>query len=320
MKKALCFLLGISLNTFCLNAQEVFPPFMTATRTCKFEANLDGKNKNVTVSPFYFTKYVESNEQYRFYLDNLKKTDEIKYTKAIPSVSFWQKLALNETEFAYLQANYWQNPIFDNYPVLGLSYEQISDYLHWKSLKRNEAALAFYKTQKPYYKSDNTLLSNDNAIFTSFRLPYYLEVVACFKNLEKPKIERNGAKLEKWLRKKKQYRFLAEPVFPSKKQKNVPIAIAKKLDENGIIEIFSTDFQEILNRNSYQLTELLMETSTPQKNADNSDYIFIKDPFATTQFNIEKNELASHQKKMLNDIPFFTFRTYQTQIWGVGGE
>ncbi|HEY6159794.1 MAG TPA: SUMF1/EgtB/PvdO family nonheme iron enzyme [Bacteroidia bacterium] len=100
-----------------------------------------------TISPFCISMYEETNFQYGQYLRFLKRFTTLDenmnalYEQALPDTELWFKEGLNEELATYLSKNYLWNPLFKNYPVLGLTTEQISRYALWKSDRINELIL-----------------------------------------------------------------------------------------------------------------------------------------------------------------------------------
>jgi gliding motility-associated lipoprotein GldJ len=108
--------------------------FITAPR--------DNKRRRITVSSFYMDQYEIRNVDWREYTNWMKvvfsKTAPRLVEKSHPNINVWrEELAYNEP---YL-ANYFSHPAYDNYPVVGVSWEQAMDYCTWRTDRVNEKAL-----------------------------------------------------------------------------------------------------------------------------------------------------------------------------------
>lgn len=108
--------------------------FVTAPR--------DNKPRRITVSSFYMDEYEIRNIDWREYTNWMRvvfgKTAPKLVEKTAPDVKVWrEELAYNEP---YLD-NYFSHPAFDQYPVVGVSWEQAMDYCTWRTDRVNELAL-----------------------------------------------------------------------------------------------------------------------------------------------------------------------------------
>ncbi|MGB4415142.1 MAG: SUMF1/EgtB/PvdO family nonheme iron enzyme [Paludibacter sp.] len=108
--------------------------FVTAPR--------DNKRRRITVSSFYMDQYEIRNVDWREYTNWMNvvfgKTAPNLVIKAEPNVKIWrEELAYNEP---YLQ-NYFTHPAFNQYPVVGVTWEQAMDYCAWRTDRVNELAL-----------------------------------------------------------------------------------------------------------------------------------------------------------------------------------
>jgi gliding motility-associated lipoprotein GldJ len=95
-----------------------------------------------TVSSFYLDETEVSNVDYLEYLFWLQRIYGLDYpqvyTKALPDTLVWRdKLGYNEP---YVNG-YLRHPAYRNYPVVGVSWQQATDYCEWRSNRVNERIL-----------------------------------------------------------------------------------------------------------------------------------------------------------------------------------
>lgn len=98
--------------------------------------------RRVTVSSFYMDEMEVSNVDYREYLHWLKKVfyDEYPeiYDRALPDTLVWRRrLAYNEPYVQY----YFRHPAYHDYPVVGVTWVQATEYCIWRSDRVNEKLL-----------------------------------------------------------------------------------------------------------------------------------------------------------------------------------
>lgn len=102
--------------------------------------------RRVTVSSFRIDKYEVSNKKYRTYLHWLEqifiplKNDSI-IKAALPDTLVWKTdLAYNEP----MIEGYFRATAFNDYPVVGVSWEQANNYCRWRTDRANEKTLLRY--------------------------------------------------------------------------------------------------------------------------------------------------------------------------------
>ena len=101
--------------------------------------------RRVTVSSYYMDETEVSNLDYREYLYWVYRvfydeTPEL-YNKAVPDTLCWRRrLAFNEP---YVQF-YFRHPAYNDYPVVGVTWEQANEYCIWRTDRVNEKALIDY--------------------------------------------------------------------------------------------------------------------------------------------------------------------------------
>jgi gliding motility-associated lipoprotein GldJ len=94
-----------------------------------------------TVSSFYMDETEISNHNWKEYLHWLRRvytTYPEVYRNALPDSLVWrEELAYNEP----LVETYFRHPAYDDYPVVGVSWLQATDYAAWRSDRVNEMIL-----------------------------------------------------------------------------------------------------------------------------------------------------------------------------------
>jgi formylglycine-generating enzyme len=97
--------------------------------------------RRVTVSSFYMDETEVANIDYREYLHWIGRT-YVSYPgvkkEALPDTLVWrEELAFNEP----LVETYFRHPSFDDYPVVGVTWEQANKYASWRTDRVNEMIL-----------------------------------------------------------------------------------------------------------------------------------------------------------------------------------
>jgi len=98
--------------------------------------------RRVTVSSFYMDETEVRNLdylEYLYWLNRVYGTDYPGvYRKALPDTLVWRdKLAFNEPMVEY----YFRHPAYRNYPVVGVTWNQATDYCAWRTDRVNEMLL-----------------------------------------------------------------------------------------------------------------------------------------------------------------------------------
>ncbi|EIM75059.1 gliding motility-associated lipoprotein GldK [Nitritalea halalkaliphila LW7] len=106
-------------------------------------------NRQVTISAFYMDKYEVSNNKYRQFIEavrdgefaygtptTLKDPPVIALNDILPDTTVWS------SSFSYhygdpLMEFYFDHPAFDNYPVVGISWDQAQLYALWRTYHLN---------------------------------------------------------------------------------------------------------------------------------------------------------------------------------------
>jgi sulfatase modifying factor 1 len=107
--------------------------------------------RRVTVSSFYMDQTEVKNVDYREYLHWISRVFidyPLVYKKALPSCipAVWRRpMAYNEPYVQY----YFRHPSYNDYPVVGVSWLQASDYCAWRTDRVNEGVLIREGILKP---------------------------------------------------------------------------------------------------------------------------------------------------------------------------
>ncbi|MGM0529925.1 MAG: SUMF1/EgtB/PvdO family nonheme iron enzyme [Bacteroidota bacterium] len=101
----------------------------------------DNEPRKVTVNSFYMDQTEIRNVDYREYLNWLQRVfvdnPEV-YENALPDTLVWRdEMAYNEPYVDY----YFRHPSYNNYPVVGVSWVQATDYCVWRTDRVNERRL-----------------------------------------------------------------------------------------------------------------------------------------------------------------------------------
>ena len=101
----------------------------------------DNVRRRVTVASFYMDETEVANVDWLEYLHWIKRSypnDAEYYYNALPDTLVWrQPLSYNEP---YVN-NYLRHPAFQDYPVVGVTWEQANDYCVWRTDRVNEEIL-----------------------------------------------------------------------------------------------------------------------------------------------------------------------------------
>ncbi len=104
--------------------------------------NIQNGRKRISVNPFFMDIHEVSIRDWREYTNWLK----VVYTKTAPEIvakampreqAFFDDITFKDP---FLR-NYFSHPSFDNYPVVGISWEQAVDYCNWRTDRVNELVL-----------------------------------------------------------------------------------------------------------------------------------------------------------------------------------
>ncbi|MCL4639440.1 MULTISPECIES: SUMF1/EgtB/PvdO family nonheme iron enzyme [Olivibacter] len=101
----------------------------------------DNKRRRVTVASFYMDETEVANVdwlEYLYWLNQNFPNDRQLYYNALPDTLVWRNpLSYNEP---YVD-NYLRHPAYQDYPVVGVTWEQANDYCVWRTDRVNEEIL-----------------------------------------------------------------------------------------------------------------------------------------------------------------------------------
>ena len=105
-------------------------------------AQRNNQRRRITVSSFYMDQYEVRNVDWREYTNWLsvvfKNTAPALVEKAQPNKETWrEELAYNEPYLDF----YFTHPSYDQYPIVGVTWEQAMDFCSWRTDRVNEKAL-----------------------------------------------------------------------------------------------------------------------------------------------------------------------------------
>jgi len=132
------------------------------------------------VRSFYLDESEVTNSEYLFYLEWMEKVfppSDLNYKdiyqSAVPDTLVWRDvLGFNEL----LTENYLRHPSYADYPVVGVSWIQATQYCKWRSDRVNEKILMDKGVLNPLFESDSLEVRGQNNFTTDSYLvnPYLL--------------------------------------------------------------------------------------------------------------------------------------------------
>lgn len=118
--------------------------------------------RRVTVSSFYMDETEVANIDWKEYLYWTKRVYQSYpqvYMDALPDTLVWrEELSFNEP----LVQTYFRHPSYDDYPVVGVSWDQVQEFCKWRSDRANEGLLI-----ERGILNNNTLEQADSESFNS---------------------------------------------------------------------------------------------------------------------------------------------------------
>ena len=171
--------------------------------------------RRVTVSSFYMDETEVRNTDYREYLYWLANTFGEQYPevvrRALPDTLVWRdELAYNEP----LVETYFRHPSYDDYPVVGVSWNQANEFCKWRTDRVNEMILvekgiidlttdqkitstpnltSLVSTNPQHAKTSKTCAPAANAVYASKMVSY------CPLTASQPKPNGNSQRSRSWV-------------------------------------------------------------------------------------------------------------------------
>lgn len=120
-----------------------------------------GMNKRITIIPFYMDDTEITNHEYRQFVNAMMADsvsvlgEEFIMTKLYPDSTVWKK------DFTYHNGDqmteyYFSSPAFDQYPVVGVSWDAAQYFCTWRSKLYND-----YRTQNSQFRSPRFRLPSE---------------------------------------------------------------------------------------------------------------------------------------------------------------
>ena len=165
----------------------------------------DGNNfqKEATVSSFWMDQTEITNLQYREYTDWMQRVFwedgegefSYLYAHALPDSTVWRsELSFNEP----MVTQYFRHPAYQDYPVVGVSWQQAVDYCDWRTDRVNERRLiesgALGKPEKAWKKYKEGFIDDADVVGYFNTLKYLKYGEYNLDNWEKPDEGKRGLK------------------------------------------------------------------------------------------------------------------------------
>ena len=112
----------------------------------------DNAERTVTVQSFYLDQTEIANVHWLEYLHYAKRdSSETFYENALPDTMVWEKELAFNTPYV---SNYLRYPGFRYYPVVGVSWNQATDYCRWRTEAVNKQRAIEYYGRRRLYQCD----------------------------------------------------------------------------------------------------------------------------------------------------------------------
>jgi formylglycine-generating enzyme required for sulfatase activity len=140
----------------------LFATSFTIKNESSVEMNSFKKNFSKVTTDLFVCKYEVSNAEYRNFLSDLKNSNKNEsYQSCLPDTLCWiDKLNIAKNTEPFVEY-YFRNPSYDNYPVVGVSYESALKYCDWLTENYNQSHRRKFK--KVFFK----LLTKDEWTFAA---------------------------------------------------------------------------------------------------------------------------------------------------------
>lgn len=114
--------------------------YVIGERNDYLTSQYNSKRRRITVSPFYMDQYEIRNIDWHEYVNWVKTV----YVNVAPELVDRVRPHIKGEELSFndpFLSNYLTHPVFNNYPVVGVTWEQAVDYCAWRTDRVNELAL-----------------------------------------------------------------------------------------------------------------------------------------------------------------------------------
>jgi formylglycine-generating enzyme required for sulfatase activity len=147
MKKTFFILFIFALTSFTINKDEPFDSKNFKKEYAKIKESL------------YVGRYEVSNLQYRNFLSYLINSNQkVIYQICLPDTLCWRNSSNYNEPFTQY---YFRNERYDNYPVVGISYEAANQYCNWLTQKYNQ------DPKRKFHKVSFKLLTKEEWMFAA---------------------------------------------------------------------------------------------------------------------------------------------------------
>ena len=131
------FLIGCSANKIVIENKKynIYPP----PGTVKISNNLFADEYEMTNISW---------KEYLAWIERVFGKESVEYRRSLPSNDIW----LYQNHIDSLEVNYFSNPLFNEYPVVGISLDQAIQYTDWRTQRVAELILIYKRLIKPNNK------------------------------------------------------------------------------------------------------------------------------------------------------------------------
>lgn len=176
MKNILFILIGLSVFNCFSQKSKIIP--LQELKLYQF-FGLDN-NKYIQIPTFEISEFITCKE-YKKYLKAIKKdSSESFYLSQLPDSSFTIDITGN---YQYLNSNE-----YDNFPILGITWEAAMNYCKWKTLKQNRRKIKYiyrlpYSSEwiaSLYYFNSNNQYHDMNSKYAEWTIGSYDDTIQAF--------------------------------------------------------------------------------------------------------------------------------------------